>query len=142
MKNECISQMTVYPGMYTSPISENKATIQPDSRSSSAPCLPVHVSEQENMYLLDISIPGIDKGYLHVETYKDDLSVRVLHPGNVTKAPTAGDDMNDLMEQHFRLPNTAETSFVAAEYVAGVLHLHLPKAKTPLKNGQSVIVVY
>jgi len=132
---------TIYPGSYVPPVNEKQWQPSGVKKLVTGASPPFHVREQGGMFLLEIAIPGVKKEEIYIETFKDDLAVHVCHR---TYHTAIGPDnmLFDLMEQHIRLPNTAETSFVAAEYTAGVLYMHLPKSGRPLKNGHSIIVVY
>ncbi|GAB4308357.1 MAG: Hsp20/alpha crystallin family protein [Phototrophicales bacterium] len=101
-------------------------------RSEYAGSMAVDVHENDDAYLIEAEIPGVKADDIHIN----------LHDGRLTiEVETTREDKQEnsrmlvqerfygKMSRTFNLPQTINMDKVEAEYVDGVLKLHLPKAE-------------
>jgi HSP20 family protein len=140
--NSCHTQEYIYPGAYV-PLLEEKEVRNKFKcvRRKYIQVPPVDITESTNSFNVEIAIPGVSRGDFFIEADNHILSVRVLHkkPGTNFELP---DSNYECFRRNITLPKNVDAEFVSAEYKAGTLSLHLPKAKHLLKKQHTRIVVY
>jgi HSP20 family protein len=136
----------VYPGAYVPLLNEDelhREIIQ--SFSGKADLLPVNITELPDLYVVELSIPGVSREDFLIHADENILTVCVCHKGCSlhTKADFKKQAFNyGLLDQHIDLPANADPAFISAEYNSGTLRFHVPKNKKPVKNLHARIVVY
>lgn len=84
------------------------------------------VYERENLYVVALDLPGIDREALDISIDEDKLSirgVRTIEDGNERRAERP----RGRFLRRFGLPQSIEQQGITAEYKDGVLRLTLPK---------------
>ncbi|MGM0578718.1 MAG: Hsp20/alpha crystallin family protein [Myxococcota bacterium] len=89
---------------------------------------PVDVYESDDELLLVADMPGADREEMAVDVERGLLTLRGPRAWKAAGEPL-GDELGEFeWERAFRLPRDLDTDSVRAEYDAGVLRIHLPKA--------------
>lgn len=119
--------------------------VWPQSRTTA--WLPLDIKENEDEFVVLASIPGVNPDDLDITLTNNVLTIQ----GEI---PAVGEDETYyLRERHYgkfyrsiQLPATVKADAIEAEYVNGVLTLHLPKAEEAkpkhipiLTNGHKTI---
>ncbi len=103
------------------------------------------VCELKNSYKVEVAIPDVKRDDLLV--YADE---NILTICQVKRDRTLEKNLSFPLQQsnyecfnrNVILPENADTEFISAEYKAGILHIYVYKAKKPVKNSHTSIVVY
>ncbi|HEX5800306.1 MAG TPA: Hsp20/alpha crystallin family protein [Gaiellaceae bacterium] len=98
-----------------------------------APLPAADVYETPGEYVLELEVPGFDEKELAIEVSDHTLTVkgeRMEEKREEGKTFRLQERLAKQFERRFELPAEAETGKVAADFKAGVLTVHAPKAKT------------
>jgi HSP20 family protein len=105
----------------------------------------VTITEMKNLYKVEVAIPDVRREDFLLYADENILTVCLVHRDR-------GLDKNisfPLQQSNYEcfnrtivLPENADAEFTSAEYKAGILHLYVYKAKQPVKNLHTRIVVY
>ena len=107
--------------------------------------LPVNVTELADSFKVEVAIPGLKREDFFIRADENDLSVCVVHKkcGLTDRERFQLHEFNyECLDRHITLPQNADAEFISAEYKGGILCLYVPKAKQPVKNQHTMIVVY
>jgi len=80
-------------------------------------------SEEDNNYILRLSVPGVKKENLKVKTDGENLIVKYEKPEKIL---SFGFDINSF-EKKWVLPNNVENKKISSKYQDGVLIITIPK---------------
>jgi HSP20 family protein len=110
---------------------------------------PVNVKELDDLYKVEVSIPGVKKENFLIIAEGNILSISVLNKeGCLNKGESfqLHEFDYDCFERHIVLPCNTDSEFTKAEYKAGILRFYVPKsklsAKKSVKKLRTRIVVY
>lgn len=98
-----------------------------------APLPAADVYETAGEYVLELEVPGFDEKELAIEVSDHTLTIkgeRAEEKEEKGKTFRLQERLAKQFERRFELPAEAETGKVAADFKAGVLTVHAPKAKT------------
>ncbi|MBK8610701.1 MAG: Hsp20/alpha crystallin family protein [Chitinophagaceae bacterium] len=140
--NDC----QIYPGGYVPLMNEDELQEEIKhsfERESILP--PVTTTELEDSYIVELTIPGINREDFLIHADDNVLSVCILHKDsglpNIGETTTRGFNYG-LFNRSIQLPPQADAAFISAEYNAGTLRLYMPKTSRPVKHLHNTIVVY
>jgi len=105
----------------------------------------VKLIEMADAFKIEIALPGLRREDFFVHAYGNIVSVSVLEkePDYPKEEKFSLHEYKyDCFDRQIVLPKHADTEFISAEYVAGILRLHVPKVKTPAKSRHTMIAVY
>ena len=137
-----LTQQYIYPGAYVPLLKEEDLRHKFKCvRSKNIQVPPVDIIESTNSFNVEMAIPGVGREDFFIQADNHTLSVRVLHNKPATYFQLPGFNY-DCFRRNITLPKNVDAEFVSAEYKAGILSLHLPKAKHSVKKQHSRIVVY
>jgi len=105
----------------------------------------VNIKEVDNLYKVEIAIPGVKREDFVIYAEENILTVSLLH-----KESDCGETEKFKMHEYnfgcfkrlIMLPEDAETELACAEYKGGILRLYIPKINQVVKNLHTTIVVY
>lgn len=148
MKNKLLysNDYQVYPGVYVPLLNEDELKEEiKQSFDVESVLPPVNIIDLADSYIVELTLPGINREDFLIHADNNVLSVCVLHKDSSLK--TAGKAKQHgfnygLFDRHIQLPAHADAAFISAEYTAGTLRFHIPKTSQPVKNLHSRIVVY
>lgn len=97
----------------------------------------VNISETKDAYFVDMAVPGLKKSDFHI-----DIDNQVLSISTEIEGDTKGQEDNYTrrefgyfsFKRSFTLPETINDGKIKAEYVAGVLSIHLPKKEEAIQK--------
>ncbi|HWB25699.1 MAG TPA: Hsp20/alpha crystallin family protein [Chitinophagaceae bacterium] len=138
-----LAYTSAYPGNYAPILQEDEVKQQCFNKKSFY--LPIRFTELSTLFKVEIPIPGVKRDELYLCADENDVSLYVLSNNiSANQQPGAAIPNNApaCFDQHILLPENADTEFSYAEYYGGVLRLHVPKTKYPVKNTHARIVVY
>ncbi|WP_301923102.1 Hsp20/alpha crystallin family protein [Ferruginibacter sp.] len=149
MKNSISTQPchSIYPGQFV-PLHnevEIKEELKRSFAESSVTQPPVTLTESEHSVKVEIALPGVTREELLIYTDKNILSVCVAHhPAAIPEQGTykLHEFTNNYFYRHIALPANVDAEFISAEYKSGILSLHVPKTKEPVKQQHTRIAVY
>ena len=98
-----------------------------------APLPAADVYETPGEYVLELEVPGFDEKELAIEVSDHTLTVkgeRAEEKEEEGKTFRLQERLAKQFERRFELPAEADSGRVAADFKAGVLTVHAPKAKT------------
>jgi HSP20 family molecular chaperone IbpA len=128
----------VYPGNYTPVLTEEQVRLELDKYPHQRLLYTnVSLTEFTESFKLEITVPGIAKEDLLIVADDNDLCILVMHKNSAT-----ADKGYTCFDQHITLPGNADAEFSSAAFSAGILQLHIHKAKSPVKNVHVNIAVY
>lgn len=130
----------VYPGTYVPFMQENeiKEEIRRTRKQDVIHPL-VKVTEHEEFFVVELEIPGVKREEFLIEATGNVVSVYVIH--NKDKKLTDKPE-HTCFDRHIMLDENIDTEFIIAEYLAGILKLHVPKTDKPGKVLHARIIVY
>lgn len=149
VKNEILykhNDYQVYPGAYVPLLNEDQLEkeIKRSFDCESSPP-PVIINELTDSYIVELTIPGINREDFLVHADDNVLSICVLHResclDSAEKNKLHGFNYG-LFDRHIHLPAHADVAFISAEYADGMLRFHIPKTDQPVRNLHNRIVVY
>jgi HSP20 family molecular chaperone IbpA len=105
----------------------------------------VNLTETNDLFQVEIAIPNAKREDFFIRGCGNTLSI-----GMIQKKPALeGEEKFRLQETEYggferkiTLPENSDTLFTSAEYLSGVLRLHVPKVTRRRKRRHSRIVVY
>jgi HSP20 family protein len=135
---------SIYPGDYV-PTIQIKDVEEELAHVHTKEYVEMNMKELKDSYVVEVAIPGVKNENFLIESNENILSIRMLHR-----------ECNDVEGENFILhklncrcfdrkvilPKNVDTEFIDAEYKAGILRLHVPKAKKLSNNQHTRIVVY
>jgi HSP20 family protein len=89
------------------------------------------VYETEAEYILELEVPGFEEEKLSVEVFDHTLTIkgeRVEEKEEQAKSFRLQERLANEFERRFELPPEADSAKIAADFKAGVLTVHAPKA--------------
>ena len=136
----------IYPGSYVPLLNEDE--LQKEIKCSfktESDFPPAGITELSDSYIIEISIPGLNREDFLIHAENNRLSVCVCHKSckswlNIDVKKHSFEF--GLFDHHINLPPDADTAFISAEYSLGILRFHIPKINQPVKNLHTRIVVY
>jgi HSP20 family protein len=136
----------IYPGSYVPLLNEDELQEEiKRSFKSESDLPPAGITELTDSYIIELSLPGLNREDFLIHADENRLSVCVCHKSCMSwlKAGTEKRSFEfGLFDHHINLPTDADTAFISAEYSLGVLRFHIPKINQPVKNLHTRIVVY
>jgi HSP20 family protein len=136
---------SIYPGQYVPLLKEEIREALKHTADTDNPFLNVTLTELQNSFKVEVAIPGVERDEFRVQSDDNILSICVLH-----KKPFIPEAENfppnqcnyECFERNILLPENADIDFISAEYKAGMLCIHVPKTREPVKNLHTEIIVY
>jgi len=141
-KSECI----IYPGQYTpmSDFNEIAENMKSKNGLSFKKAL-VNIVEMNNLFKIEMAMPGVKREDIFVEVEEGILSVCVLHQlssmSESNEFKTHEFDATKYTRQ-IVLPQNIEHSFVSASYHDGILSIYFPKLSNQKNQKHATIAVY
>jgi HSP20 family protein len=137
---------SVYPGDYVPLLKAEEMESQLSMFNQSEQAfLPANITEFTDNYRVELAIPGAKREDFFIQSDGNILSVLVLHQplGCTTPETFQLQEFNyNCCKRFVLLPKDADSEFLSTEYKDGILRLHVPKVKGPVKKLQTTIVVY
>lgn len=139
---ECL----VYPGIYMPLHKEEEIAEELRHVNESETILPaVDIIEMADSFKVEIRVPGVKREDFFIHAYGNIISVSVLqrepeHPKK--ERLSLHEHKYDCFDRQIILPQHADTEFISAEYVAGILRLYVPKIKEASGSRHTIIAVY
>jgi HSP20 family protein len=141
-----ITHSCIYPGDYVPMINPDEMQRQLNRFSlQEAVSPPVNISETEDLFTVEMAVPGVNRGDFMIQADENDLSVSVVHqesPAQAAEKFQQHEFNYNIFNRHIILPENADTEFVSAVYNSGILRLIIPKVKQLVKKLHTRIVVY
>lgn len=136
----------IYPGTYVPfmPEKEVKEEIK-RTRKEDIVHPPVKVTEHEEFFVVELEIPGVKREEFLIEAKGNVLSVYVVHNNEKifsNEKIMYQKNEHTCFDRHIILDENIDTEFIIAEYLAGILKLHVPKSNKPGKVPHARIIVY
>jgi len=104
---------------------------------------PVKVTEHEDFFVVELEIPGVKREEFLIEAQGNALSVYVVHNNILLNEETKAEKKeHTCFDRHIILDGNIDTEFIIAEYLAGILKLHVPKSDKPVKVPKVKITAY
>ena len=137
---------SIYPGEYVPLLNEKEikeAIKLTDKKNVFHPA--VDITEQSTAYKIEVVIPGIKRDEILIYANGTILSICAVNNKKINST------LNNQQEQEFSyrwfdrhvlLPEDADSTFISAVYRSGIVTLHIPKAKMPVNNPHTRIIVY
>jgi len=149
MKNAKLSQLNyaIYPGQYV-PLLDEVAIKKELKKSNAGNRLmypAVSIADEGDFVKVEIAVPGVKREDFLIYTDKNFLTVCVSHKelaDRTDKKEGMPEFNNVFFYKHIELPLHVDTSFISAEYNAGVLNLQIPTSDYPAAKQHTNIVVY
>lgn len=137
---------TIYPGAYI-PIlhDEDLADELKVNREGTVVQPLVNICEYGDCYTIEVCIPGLQREDFLINIHDHTLSISVLHKEGKKREHTRYrlHEFNyECFKREIILPKNADTERVKAEYLEGILHLHIPKTTGAISRVQTKVVVY
>jgi HSP20 family protein len=104
----------------------------------------VNVSEKEDQYVLEMSIPGFQKEDVAIEVDKDLLTISseiTAEKEESTEQFTRKEFGKQSFRRSFNLPKTVDLDKIEASYKNGVLSMVLPKKEEALPQPKRMITL-
>jgi HSP20 family protein len=138
---------SIYPGEYVPRYEENIFNkIVRYRYKKKTTDLPLNIHESGNFYRIELAIPGVERENLFVKICENVLSVSVSHkndePDEQRKFQLHEFTFDGGFSCNIMLPDNADPVFISAENRSGILQLHIPKSKRPVKRIDTKIAVY
>ncbi|MBS1934145.1 MAG: Hsp20/alpha crystallin family protein [Bacteroidetes bacterium] len=137
---------SIYPGEYVPLLNEERMIAEVKQLKKKNVFHPsVNIAEFPEEFRVELLIPGVTREQILVHANKHALLIFAARKNE--ELPGRGKLMVNEFKyegvgKRIQLPKNADTGFACAEYRSGVLRLHVPKTKTPVKNPDTTIVVY
>jgi len=136
----------IYPGTYV-PFMPEKEVKEEIKRTRKKDIIhpPVKVTEHEEFFAVELDIPGVKREEFLIEARENILSVYVVHNNAKlfsTEEILLQKNEHTCFDRHIILDENIDTEFIIAEYLAGILKLHVPKTDKPVKVPKVKIIVY
>ncbi len=136
----------IYPGCYVPLLNEDEMKEEIKRSFTSESDLPAaDLTELADSYILQFSLPGLNREDFMIHADENILSICVCHKSSQLRPgekPEKKPFQFGLFDHHIYLPANADAAFISAEYSLGVLRFHIPKIDQPVKNLHTPIVVY
>jgi HSP20 family protein len=136
---------SIYPGQYMPLLNEKTRAGLKHMHECDNVFLYISLTELPGSFKVEVAIPGVERDEFLVTTDDNILSVCVIHKkiieGGSRKAPSQGFNY-ECFDRTIILPENVDVDFISAEYKAGILCIHVPKTRQPVKNLHSEIIVY
>lgn len=145
MKNDHLytSDSPVYPGEYIPLYKEDDSDrLVKRSFNNKAGILSININESETFYKVELTIPGAKRENIFLRSCGNILSVSVIHDEEQPDKEKKQFAFGSYLSQKIILPGNADTLFISAEYISGILNLYIPKSEHPLKGVDTKIAVY
>jgi HSP20 family protein len=136
---------SVYPGKYVPLLNEKLTAGLKHMPESDTIFLYTNTIELTNAFKFEIAIPGVERDGFRIHTDNNILSICVLHKktGKPGLQHVPAPEYNyECFDRDIVLPDNVDPDFISAEYKAGILCIHVPKTKQPVKNLYNEIVIY
>ncbi len=148
MKNNIFrgADYSVYPGDYTPLFSEQQMKEELNNYISTKDSTQkINIKEFTDSYLATIVVAGASREDFILYTDDTVLSVCMLH--NECEIIVGGNfqlhkSICKCFYKKFILPQNADTTFITAEYKAGILELHIPKTNQLPTHTHARVIVY
>ena len=138
-------QVSVYPGIYERPWSENEFENELHKTNVKVSIPPVQLQHFPDHYRIDIAIPGYNKDCLFIHTKGRMLSITGINKNDRDKLMSdhhVTENNCECVQRNIMLPSDADTDFVTAEYTNGMLRIYLSTTNLPVEGGSRDIIVY
>lgn len=119
----------------------NNRNYQSERGNHNCGCMPrTNISEMEDKFLLEMSVPGIEKSHVQINVENDILTVKYNHDRNeennekesyIRREFEASD-----FERKFTLSEETDSDKISASYENGILKIEIP-LKEEIKNKVS-----
>ncbi|MBD1260192.1 Hsp20/alpha crystallin family protein [Maribacter polysiphoniae] len=110
----------------------------------------VNIRETKDAYYVDMAVPGMKKTDFHIDLDNKVLSIsKEVHEDNKESKGNMGDEENytrrefgyATFKRSFSLPETIKEENIKAEYVDGILSIHLPKKEEAIQKPPRIIEI-
>ncbi|MBD0779400.1 Hsp20/alpha crystallin family protein [Maribacter sp. ANRC-HE7] len=110
----------------------------------------VNIRETKDAYYVDMAVPGMKKSDFHIDLDNKVLSIsKEVHEDNKESNGNTGDGENYTRREYgyasfkrsFSLPETIKEEDIKAEYVDGILSIHLPKKEEAIQKPPRIIEI-
>ncbi len=141
-----MKESVIYPGEYIMlPATEELLHDDLTSAHASRVMKPrINMAEREDLFEIDVSVPGTQREDLFVYAHDNMLSLAILGKKVVTnknEKPRVHESETFCIRGHIPLPENADPDFISAEYRQGILHICIPKTtKRPALTDRQIIV--
>ena len=137
----------VYPGVYMPLHKEEEVKEELKHVNESDIILPaINLIEMADTFKVEIVIPGVKREDFLIHAYGNIVSVSVLQKemehNNKKEKKTLREYKYNCFDREIILPPDADTEFISAEYLAGILRLYVPKLSKPAKSRHINVAVY
>lgn len=98
----------------------------------------VNIKEQNDKFILELAIPGVDKKDIDIKLEKNELviSSKTKNEDEVIKQVFAREEYNyNSFKRVFTIPDLVDTKTIDAKYEKGVLTIVLMKKEEAIKKG-------
>ncbi len=106
----------------------------------------VNVIELADAFKVEIVIPGVKREDFLIHAYGNIVSVSVLQKekqlNNEKEKKPLREYKYYCFDKQIILPPHADTEFICAEYLAGILRLYIPKLSKPANSRHTRVAVY
>lgn len=137
---------SIYPGEYVPFLNEKEvkeAIHNTDKRDIIHPA--VNILEQPTSYKIEVVIPGVERDELLIYVNGNILSICAVNNEKINSTLRnlqVQEFSYKWFDRHILLPEDADSTFISAEYRAGIVVVHIPKSAKPINNSHTRIIVY
>jgi len=141
-----VNHVTVYPGEYTPVLHKEDLTEELKLTREGTVMQPlVNIREFTDCYTIEVCIPGLNREDFIITAENHTINIRVLHKDKINPK-SMGYQLHEFNYECFKreitMPKNADTEQIKAEYLAGLLHMHIPKTERPPDKISLEVVVY
>jgi HSP20 family protein len=105
----------------------------------------VNIKENENAFVLELAVPGLDKNNFDVKVEDNFLKISYEHSSNEEEVKenvyTRREFKYTSFSRSFQLPETVEADQIKGNYQDGILSVILPKNKQIIENKVKTIEI-
>ena len=137
---------SIYPGSYVPLIREEAMQNKFRHLQKKKTVVPVMaITEIGETYKLEMTIPEARREDFFVHAYGNILSISIMHKETEHRKKERSQLRGfryGCFDRQIILPNNADTEFISAEYLSGILRLYIPKMVKPAGSRYTKIAVY
>ncbi len=113
-----------------------------DIKLTQAKKLPIHdVIENDNEYIVELSLPGISKENVKIDIEKDILTIKAERIENNELKYNRKESYFGKYEKSITLPDSLDIENIVATFINGILEIKIQKIKDENKLGKRMIEI-
>ncbi len=135
-----VEEGNIYPGAFISILNPDELLLQCQCHTDSILKPRVNIREGEHITEIAMAIPGVKKEEIFARIDNGILNINVIHE---CEKPHPGASISfERYERNIPLPKNADTLFITAAYLNGILIFTVPKSKWSEKENKKKVIIY